>query len=74
MKSKRNPGQRVHVFWVLEKAEIPDGLKFNVDPRDKKKQHFLLSVTKKMTVSELRSKLEWVADRMSVIKNAQDAL
>lgn len=74
MKSKRNPGQRVHVFWVLEEANIPSGLKFNVDPRDKKKQHFLLSATKKMTVSELRSKLKWVADRMSVIKDAQDAL
>ncbi|GAB2891082.1 hypothetical protein ACCI51_03065 [Microbulbifer echini] len=74
MKSKRNPGQRVHVYWVLEKADIPDGLEFIVDPTDKKKQHYLLAATKKMTVSELRSKLEWVADRMSVIRDAQDSL
>jgi hypothetical protein len=74
MKSKRNPGQGVHVYWVLEKADIPDGLEFIVDPRDKKKQHYLLAATKIMTVSELRSKLEWVADRMSVIRDAQDAL
>lgn len=74
MKSKRNPGQGVHVYWVLDKADLPDDLEFIVDPRDKKKQHYLLAVTKRMTVSELRSKLEWVADRMSVIRDAQDAL
>jgi hypothetical protein len=74
MKSKRNPGKRVSVYWVLEKSDIPEGLKFVVDPRDKRKQHYLLSVTKRMHVQELRSKLEWVADRMSIIRDAQAAL
>ncbi|WP_299580366.1 hypothetical protein [uncultured Microbulbifer sp.] len=58
----------------MEKADIPEGLEFIVDPTDKKKHHYLLAATKKMTVSELRSKLEWVADRMSVIRDAQDTL
>lgn len=74
MKSKRNPGKSISVYWVLEKADIPPGLEFVVDPRDKKKQHYLLAATQKMTVFELRSKLEWVADRMSVIRDAQEAL
>ncbi len=74
MKSKRNPGKSVSVYWILEHEDIPTGLEFVVDPRDKKKQHFLLAVNTRMTVSELRSKLEWVADRMSVIRDAQRAL
>lgn len=74
MKSKNNPGRSVSVFWILEKADIPDGLEFLVDPRDKKKQHYLLCAVKRMRVEELRTKLEWVADRMSVIRDAQVAL
>lgn len=74
MISKRNPDKSVDVFWVLEKADIPAGLEFIIDPRDRKKQHFLLAATQRMTVQELRYKLEWVADRMSVIKDAQEAL
>ena len=74
MKAKRNPGKSISVYWVLEKSDIPGGLKFIVDPRDRKKQHFLLSVTKRMHVNELRSKLEWIADRMSIIRDAQEAL
>ena len=76
MKSKKNPGKPVSVYWVIEKCDIPPGLKFVVDPRDKKKQHYLLCVCSKepMRVSELREKLEWVADRMSIIREAQIAL
>jgi hypothetical protein len=74
MKSKRNPGTAISVYWVLEKADLPPGLEFVVDPRDKKQQHYLLCATERMRVDELRAKLEWVADRMSVIKGAQVAL
>lgn len=74
MISKRNPGASVSVYWVLEKADIPSGLSFNVDPRDRKKQHYFLCVTEKMHVAKLREKLEWVADRMSVIRDAKEAL
>jgi hypothetical protein len=74
MKSKRNPRKAVSVYWVLEGADIPDGLEFIADPRDKRKQHYLLCATQRMHVEQLRTKLEWVADRMSVIRNAQVAL
>ena len=74
MKAKRNPGKSVSVFWILEKADIPPGLKFVVDPRDKNKQHYLLCATERMRVDQLRAKLEWVADRMTVIRGAQVAL
>lgn len=74
MKSKRNPGISVDVYWVLEEADLPEGLKFVVDPRDRKKQHYLLAAVERMTVAQLRSKLEWIADRMSIIRDAQDAL
>ncbi len=74
MKSKRNQGKAVSVYWVLEKADLPDGLEFVVDPGGRKGQHYLLCVTEKMRVDQLRSKLEWVAGRMSVIKGAQIAL
>ncbi len=68
MKSKRNPGKRVSVYWLLEATDIPNGLTFIVDPRDRKKQHYLLAVTLRMHVEELRSKLEAAADRMSIIR------
>jgi len=76
MKAKRNAGKSVSVYWVIEKFDIPSGLRFVIDPRDKKGQHYLLTVctTQPMKVSELREKLEWIADRMSVIKDAQVAL
>lgn len=74
MKSKNNSGKAVSVFWVLEGVGLPEGLKIVVDPRDRKKQHYLLCATRRMRASELRNKLQCVADRMSVIKGAQVAL
>jgi hypothetical protein len=74
MKSKRNPDKAVSVYWILEKADIPDGLEFVPDPRDRQRQHYLLAAVQGMRVTELRAKLEWVADRMSVIRDAQVAL
>jgi hypothetical protein len=74
LKSRRNPGKAVSVYWILEEADIPAGLKFVPDPRDRHRQHYLLAAIQRMHVSELRAKLEWVADRMSVIRDAQVAL
>ena len=67
--SKENP---VSVFWVLEAADIPSGLKFEVDETDNK--HFFLTVTEKMLTTQLAQKLSWVADRMTEIKDARKAL
>lgn len=72
MKEKHNPGAAVHVYWVLEKADIPPNMKF--EPDRSKKGHYLLTVTKRMTLHQLVAKLKWVADRMSVIKDARRAL
>lgn len=72
MKTKHAKGSAVNVYWVLEAADIPQGLKFVPDKRDK--QHYLLTVTEKMTTKALSSKLSWVADRMSKISDARKAL
>lgn len=74
MKAKRNPSKPVDIYWVLEAADIPSGMAFMLDPRDRKGQHYFLGITVKMHVEQLRKKLEWVAGRMSVINDAQDAL
>lgn len=69
---KHADGKAVNVYWVLEAADIPSGLKFVADERDD--QHFLLTVTETMTVFTLASKLSWVADRMSKISDARKVL
>jgi hypothetical protein len=72
LKQKHNPEKPVHVYWLLEKADIPSGLEFHPDSRTD--GHYFLCVVERMRVAELRDKLIWVADRMSVIKNGQVAL
>ncbi|WP_308366646.1 MULTISPECIES: hypothetical protein [unclassified Microbulbifer] len=72
MKQKHNPGFPIHVYWVLEQADLPPGLKFESDHQ--KKGHYLLTVTEKILVHQLVAKLRWVADRMSVIKDAGENL
>lgn len=72
MKEKHNKGATIHVYWVLEKADIPSSMKFEQDL--KKKGHYLLTVTEKMPLHKLVSKLKWLVDRMSVIKDAGRAL
>ncbi len=72
LKGKHNPGKAVHVYWVLEKADIPSGLEFHPDPDDD--AHYYLCVVERMRVDELRQKLLWVADRMAMIRDGQVAL
>ncbi|WP_157671953.1 hypothetical protein [Cellvibrio sp. PSBB006] len=72
MKTKHADGKAVNVYWVLEAADIPSGLAFVQDKREK--QHYLLTVTEQMTVYTLAKKLAWVADRMSKITDARKAL
>lgn len=69
MKLKHADGKAVHVYWVLESADIPKGLEFVQDKREK--QHYLLTVSERMTVYTLAKKLAWVADRMSKISDAR---
>ncbi|WP_308364339.1 MULTISPECIES: hypothetical protein [unclassified Microbulbifer] len=72
MKKKVTRGASIDVFWVIEKADIPSGLAFVADPKDE--NHYLLAVTERMRIETLAEKLTWVADRMSVIREAQEAL
>lgn len=51
LKQKYNPGTPIHVYWVLEKADIPSGLAF--EPDYKKKGHYLLTITERMAVYQL---------------------
>lgn len=74
LKKGWNPGKAIDVYWVLEKADIPSGLKFVIDPKDRKQRHYFLCVTEKMHISQLIQKLKWVADRMSVVKDASKVL
>jgi hypothetical protein len=72
IKSKHNKGQAINVCWILEEADIPEGLKFEPDIKDPK--HYLLTVTEKMLISQLAQKLSRVADRMTIIRDTRKAL
>lgn len=68
LKQSKNKGKSVDVYWVLEKADIPPDMKFVADENDDR--HYFLTVTRKMTVDDLVKKLKWIADRMTVIRDA----
>lgn len=51
MKEKHNKGAAINVYWILEKADIPPGMKFEAD--EKKKGHYLLTITEKMPIHRL---------------------
>lgn len=74
--ASRVAGKPVDVYWVLSKADIPVGMSFQLDRRPSKSAngHYLLTVTEKMKISSLVEKLKWVADRMSVIRSAENIL
>lgn len=74
MIQQRNGGKSVDVGWVFDEIDLPKGLEFKVDPSDKKKRHYLLTITETMHVSKLASKLEWIADRMTKITDAAKVL
>lgn len=68
LKEKHNPGKILDVYWVLEKANIPPGLKF--EPDLSKNGHYFLTVTEPILLEKLVEKLKLMAHRMSVIKGA----
>ena len=72
IKTRHADGKAINVYWVLEAADIPSGLKFV--PSKRNKHHYFLIVTERMTVHRLASKLAWIADRMSKISDARKAL
>lgn len=72
MKQKWNKGSKIDVYWVLESADLPAKLKF--EPDRSKKGHYFLTVTERMTLTELVDKLKWIADRMSTIQDCGKTL
>jgi len=72
LKEKHNPGKTLDIYWVLEKADIPPGLKF--EPDLSKQGHYFLTVTEQMLLEKLVEKLKFLAQRMSVIKGAGKTL
>lgn len=70
----RVPGKVVDIHWVLEKSDLPKNMKFVEDQDPKKKGHYFLTVTEVMPIHQLVSNLKRIADRMSVIRNAERAL
>jgi len=65
LKHKWNKDKEIDIFWLLESFELPSGLKFVQDSRDK--HHYFLTVTQRMTVDELVQKFTMLADRMAVL-------
>jgi len=72
LKERHNPGKTLNIYWILEKADIPPGLKF--EPDVSKKGHYFLTVTEQMLLEKLVLKLKVMAQRMSVIKGAGKTL
>lgn len=64
----------IDVYWVLQGADIPSDMAFVEDRDPKKKGHYFLTVTQPITVYKLVRNLQWIADRMTVIRNAERAL
>ena len=73
-KDKKGNRKTADIYWLLESADIPRNMKFVEDRDPKKKGHYFLTVTERMKVSTLVSNLEWIADRMSVIKDGSRVL
>ncbi|UUA74609.1 hypothetical protein [Cellvibrio sp. QJXJ] len=62
----------VDIYWVLSEADIPPGLKFVEDKTNK--GHYFLTVTERMLVEQLVTKLKLVSYRLSIIKGGGRAI
>lgn len=72
MKKRYNPKKTVNIYWVIEKADIPSGLKFV--PDNKNKEHYFLTVSEPMLLTTLISKLKLLAYRMTIIRDGSKVL
>ena len=57
----------VDVYWILSEVDLPQGLKFVADERTP--GHYFLTVTERMRVEVLVSKLKFISFKLSVIKD-----
>lgn len=72
MKKRYNPTKTLNIYWVIEKADIPAGLKFV--PDQKNNEHYFLTVTEPMLLTTLISKLRLLAYRMTIIRDGSKVL
>jgi hypothetical protein len=56
----------IDIFWMLSEADVPHGLKFVEDSTNR--EHYFLTVTEKMLVEKLVTKLKLVSYRLTVIR------
>ncbi|CAD6871890.1 hypothetical protein [Methylomonas fluvii] len=69
LKRKWNKDKSIDINWLLASFELPAGLRFVQDTRDS--QHYLLTVTERMTIDALVAKLLMIADRMAVYPHVE---
>lgn len=72
LKQRHNKDKLIDIYWVLEQADLPPGLKFVEDRH--KNGHYFLTVTEQISLLQLVSKLRMLAHRMSVIRNGGKTL
>lgn len=55
-------------YWILEDSKvIPEDMEFVQDPDNP--EHYLLTITKDMLISDLVKKLQWISDHMTVMND-----
>jgi len=65
-KFQRNKTRINVAYWILEDSKcIPEDMVFIQDPNNP--EHYLLVVTKRMSITTLVQKLTWISQRMSVL-------
>lgn len=55
-------------WWILSKCDIPPGLEFIQDPKNK--HHYFLAVTERMHIRTLVERLKLIACHMTTMKDA----
>lgn len=65
----QKPGTKINcAYWILEDSDaIPEDMEFVQDPDNP--DHYLLAITKDMKITDLVYKLNWIAQRMTVMKD-----
>jgi len=68
-KGYNKPGPANVSWWILSKCDMPSGLKFVQDPKDK--AHYFLAVTERMHIDVLvrKLKLKLIAYHMTTMKD-----
>ena len=69
LKGKWNPGAQIDIHWMIERPDLPHGLKFIADKNTN--GHYFLTVTEPILLENLIKKLKIVARQMTVIRGCK---